>query len=64
MIYRGPSVLAPQHPPPTLPLFRQLIVPLSQSSCVSPVQLTDGREGVEEAGVVPNLTTARMLGPL
>jgi hypothetical protein len=34
---------APRHPPP--PLFHQQVVPLSQSSCVSPVEITDGREG-------------------
>ncbi len=31
--------------PPPNPLFRQQVVSLSQSSCVSPVQLTDGRGG-------------------
>ncbi len=36
---------APCPPPP--PLSLQQIVSLSQSSCVSPVQLTDGRRGGE-----------------
>ncbi len=53
MIYRGPSFLSfllvvlNSHtpPPPTSPLYRQQIVSLSQSSCVSPIQLTDGKGG-------------------
>ncbi len=35
--------LAPPPPPSPNPLFRQQIVSLAQSSCVSPVELTDGR---------------------
>jgi hypothetical protein len=48
MIYRGPGFLA---------------VSLSQSSCVSPVELTDGRGG-EEEDEEANHTTARKPGPL
>ncbi len=50
------------HNRPLLPPLQptNFFVPLSQFSCVSPVQLTDGR-GV---GVEPNHTTARKLGPL
>ncbi len=48
MIYRGPSFLAVvwigSTPAPS-PLSRQLIGRLSKSSCVSLVQLTDGRRG-------------------
>jgi hypothetical protein len=42
------------HPP-----FRQQVVPLSQSSCVSQVKLTDRRGGWEGVGKEPNHTTAR-----
>jgi hypothetical protein len=44
MIYRGPGFgdLAPLQP---FPLSRQLVVSLSQSSSVSPVELNDGRGG-------------------
>jgi hypothetical protein len=52
MIYRGPGFLAElrtyysaQRPPPPPTLSHQQVASLSQSSCVSPVQLTDGREG-------------------
>jgi hypothetical protein len=41
--------LAPPRPPP--PLARQQVVFLSQSFCGSPVELTDGREGVSGGGV-------------
>jgi hypothetical protein len=44
MLYRGPGFLADvrfgSSPPP--PIFRQQIVSLSQSSCASPVEFTDG----------------------
>jgi hypothetical protein len=43
--------LAPNPPPPLL--FRQEIVPLSQSTCVSPVELTDkggGGRGAKSYG--------------
>jgi hypothetical protein len=52
MVYRGPGFLSRRmiwllpHPSP---LSRQQVVSLSQSSCVSPIQLTDGREGGEGA---------------
>jgi hypothetical protein len=56
MIYRGPGFLAvvwfgssTMHP-----LSRQKFVSLSQSSCVSPVELTDGRGGLEGVGEEPN----------
>jgi hypothetical protein len=51
----------------TLPLLSlQQIVSLSQSSRVSPVQLTDGRRGGggEGVGVEPNHATARTSEPL
>ncbi len=35
---------------PPSPLSHQQLVSLSQSSCVSPVELTDGRGGREEGG--------------
>jgi hypothetical protein len=46
MIYRGPGFLAVVWLAPSPPPFpvRQ-VVSLSQSSCVSPVELTDGRGG-------------------
>jgi hypothetical protein len=47
-IYKGPSSLvvvwSGSSPTPS-PLSRQQVVSLSQSSCESPVQLTDGRRG-------------------
>jgi hypothetical protein len=44
MISRGPSYdLAP--PPSPLHFSRQEVVSLSQSSCVSPIELTDGKGG-------------------
>jgi hypothetical protein len=46
MTYRGPRFLRPLNsaprPPSPSPLSRQLLVSLSLSSCVSPVELTDG----------------------
>ncbi len=49
MIYRGPGFLAVvrfgSSPTPSHPLFPQPLVSLSQSSCLSPVDLTDGRGG-------------------
>jgi hypothetical protein len=66
MTSRPPSFLAVPcfgFTPVPLRLFRQQIVSLSQSYCVSQVQkLTDERGG-EGAGVEPNHTTARKLGP-
>ncbi len=48
MINRGPGFLAvvwfDSSPTPS-PLSRQQVVSLSQSSCVSPIELTDGRGG-------------------
>jgi hypothetical protein len=41
MIYRGPGFLAVER-------FSSCLLSLSQSSCVSPVELTDGRGGVGE----------------
>ncbi len=49
------------HPLPSL--SRQQVVSLSQSSCVSPVELFDGREG-GGLGEKPNHTTARKPGSL
>jgi hypothetical protein len=46
---------APRPSPPTLSC--QQVASLAQSSCVSPVELTDGRGGREE----PNRTTANKL---
>ncbi len=46
------------------PLFRQQIVYLSQSSCVSPVRLNDGRGVGRGWAFEPNHTTARKLEPL
>jgi hypothetical protein len=63
MIYREPGILAvvgfgstpaPSH------FSRQQVASLSQSSCVSPVQLTEGRED-GGSGVEPNHTAARKL---
>jgi hypothetical protein len=45
------------------PLSRAQVFSLSQSSCVSPVELTDGR-GREGEGEEPNHTTARKPSPL
>jgi hypothetical protein len=48
---------------PFAPLSRQPLVSLSQSSCVSPIELTDGSgtgKGVDEE---PNHATARKPGP-
>jgi hypothetical protein len=50
-----------QHPPP-FPFSCQQVFSLSQSSSVSPVELTDRRD--RGIGVEPNHTTARKLGPL
>ncbi len=56
--------LAP--PPPPSPLSRQQVVSHSQSSCVPPVELTDGRGGEGGRGVrsQTNHTTSRKLGHL
>jgi hypothetical protein len=57
-IYRGPGFLAvvwfcptPTHLPPS----RQQVVTLSQSSCVSPVELTDGGEGWAWSQIIRSL---------
>jgi hypothetical protein len=48
MIYRGPDLLAVVNdltsspPPPPSPLSRQQVVSISQTSCLSPVELADG----------------------
>jgi hypothetical protein len=55
--------LAPPSSPTPRPPFRQQVASLSQSSCLSPVELTDGRGG-EEVGEEPNKTKARKPGPL
>ncbi len=64
MVYRGPGFLAVawfgSSPAPS-PLFRQQVVSLSHSSCVSPVDITYGGDGVGEE---PNHTIARKPGPL
>ncbi len=63
MIYRGSAFLCMNrllaNP---LPLSRQQDVSLSQSSCVSPLELTGGRGG--GGGEEPNHTTVRKPGPL
>jgi hypothetical protein len=58
MICRGPGFLDVV---PTL--SRQKVVYLSQSSCLSPVELTD-RNGGDGEGEEPNHTTMRKPGPL
>ncbi len=45
-------------------LSGSILASLSQSSCVSQVELTEGKGGGELAGEEPNHTTARKLGPL
>jgi hypothetical protein len=45
-------------------LFRQQVASLSQSSCVSPVDLTDWKGVGEGAGVEPNYRTTRKPGNL
>jgi hypothetical protein len=67
MMYRGPGFLAvydsaPRpHPPPSC----QQVVSLSQSSCVSPVELNNGgEEGKGRVDEEPNHTTAKKPGPL
>ncbi len=48
MIYRGQGFLRSYDSatrPSPYPLSSQQVVSLSQSSCVSPVELTDGKEG-------------------
>ncbi len=47
--------------PYPLPLSREQVVSLSPSSCVSPVELTDGGRG-RGAGEEPNHMTARKPG--
>jgi hypothetical protein len=50
-------------PPPFSPSpFSNLSLSLSQSSCVSPIHLTDGRGGREGAGEEPNHMTAKRPG--
>jgi hypothetical protein len=57
MICRGPGFLAVvllgSSPTPYPPFSRQKLVSLSQSSCVSPVELTDGRGGEPGAKIIP-----------
>jgi hypothetical protein len=59
MLYRGPWLLrssynsAPR--PSPLPLSRQQVISLSQSSCVFPVELTDGRKGGGVGGMRESL---------
>jgi hypothetical protein len=48
---------------PLTPVTRQQVVSLSQSSCVSLVELTDGKGG-GRVGEEPNHRIARMPGPL
>jgi hypothetical protein len=65
-IYIVPSFIAVEwlgSSPTPSPLSRQQVVSLSQSSCVSPVELTDGRVW-EGAGEEPNHTRTRKPGPL
>jgi hypothetical protein len=50
-------------PTPSPPLSSQEVVSLSQSSCVSPIELTDGRRG-GGGSKEPNHTAARKSGPL
>ncbi len=69
MINRGPGFLAVVIWPFSRPLLtpspsRQQVVSLSQSSCVSSDELTDGRGGGGVSGEEPNHTTARKSGPL
>jgi|LakMenEpi03Aug12_release.lakeMendotaPanAssembly.Ray.scaffolds.fasta_scaffold361101_3 hypothetical protein len=61
MNHRGPGFLAPPHPLPRL--VCQQVVSLSQSSCVSPVELSAGRSG-EGMGEELNHTTTSKSGPL
>jgi hypothetical protein len=69
MIYKVPDFLAvvgfgssPIPPlPPGSPVRRPQVVSLSQSSCVSPGELTDGRRGGGSVGEEPNNTTAQNL---
>jgi hypothetical protein len=65
MIYRGLGFLAVDHlaPPHRLTLSREQVISISQSSCVSLVELLTGEEG-EVVGKEPNHTTARKPGPL
>ncbi len=61
MIYRVPGFLAVvTSSPHPIPLSRQQVVSLSQSSCVLPVELTDGR-GWEGVGEEPNHTRRESL---
>jgi hypothetical protein len=64
MIYRGPDFLAVYDlaPPHRLSLSREQVIYLSQSSCVSLVELLTGEEG-EVVGKEPYHTTARKPGP-
>ncbi len=68
MIYRGPGFLvvvwfgSSPTPSPPLPTDLQEVVSLSQTSCVSPVELTDRRGG--GGGGEPSHTTTRKHGPL
>jgi hypothetical protein len=61
MIYRGAGFLAVRrfgYSPTPSPLSRQQLVFLSQSSCVLPVELTEGRRG----GGEPNLNHSILSG--
>ncbi len=59
----SPSYDLDPRPPPS-PLSRQQVVSLSQSLCVSPIELTDWRSGDGGRGKKPNRTAARKPGPL
>ncbi len=67
MYHRGPGflvvVLFGSSPTPFPPLSGQQDVYLSQSFCVSPIELSEMGEG-GEVGTEPNHTTARKPGPL
>jgi hypothetical protein len=49
--------------PTPIPLSLHQVISLSESSCMSPFELTD-RKGGRRAGEEPNQTTARKPGPL
>jgi hypothetical protein len=64
MLYRGPGAFLRLYNLAPSPLPQQ-VVSLSRYSCVSPVELTDGREGEAVGeGAKSNHTTARKPGPL
>jgi hypothetical protein len=62
MIYRGPGFLAVVCLAPS-PSCQQ-VISLSQSSCVSPVVLTDGTSRMRGVGEEPKYTTAKQPGSL